>query len=189
MHLLFWTFVSTVGLSERGLNSGYFIYSLMAKCPISPYPTPVLILPPPPPPFLTPPSPPLPLRRYFCHWFWHLMYVSNVDILAFLIRNRLSRIILAFVVSLLIFRIVPMSKLLNTSHLASVRLCMWHVYFWLSFSLFHWYSNCPLHHTSCLTLDIFMTRPTKLEGHYVFALSVRPPSVRKVKKIWSKNTF
>ena len=87
------------------------------------------------------------------------------------------------------FRIVPMSKLLNTSHRASVRLFMWHVYFWLSFSLFHWYSNCPLHHTSCLTLDIFMTRPTKLEGHYVFALSVRPPSVRKVKKIWSKNTF
>ena len=36
------------------------------------------------------------------------------------------------------------------SHRASVRLFMWHVYFWLSFSLFHWYSNCPLHHTSCL---------------------------------------
>ena len=28
---------------------------------------------------------------------------------------------------------------------------------------------------------IFMTRPTKLEGHYVFASSVRHPSVRKVK--------
>ena len=132
-----------------------------------------------PPPLHSSPHPPSPLRRYFCHWFWHLMYVSNVCIfLLSLIRNRLSRIILAFVVSLLIFRIVPMSKLLNTSHRASVRLFMWHVYFWLSFSLFHWYSNCPLHHTSCLTLDIFMTRPTKLEGHYVFALSVRPPSVR-----------
>ena len=76
------------------------------------------------------------------------MYVSNVCILALLICNRLSRIILAFVVSLiLIFRIVPMSKLLNTSHRASVKLFMWHVYFWLSFSLFHWYSNCPLHYT------------------------------------------
>ena len=93
---------------------------------------------------------PSPLRRYLCHWFWHLEYVSNVCILAFLIRNRLSRIILAFVVSLLIFRIVPMLKLLNTFHRASVRLFMWHVYFRLSFSLFHWYSNCPLHHTSCL---------------------------------------
>ena len=58
MHLLFWTFVSTVGLSERGLNLGYFIYSLMAKCPTSPSPTPVLILPPPPPPYLTHPHPP-----------------------------------------------------------------------------------------------------------------------------------
>ena len=155
MHLLFWTFVLTVGLSERGLNLGYFIYSLMVKCPTSPSPTPVLILPPPSIPHPTPSSP---LRRYLCHWFWHLMYVSNVCILAFLIRNRLSRIILAFVVSLLIFRIVPMSKLLNTSHRASVRLFMWHVYFWLSFSLFHWYSNCPLHHTSCFG-NVFVASP------------------------------
>ena len=32
MHLLFWTFVSTVGLSERGLNLGYLTCSLMAMC-------------------------------------------------------------------------------------------------------------------------------------------------------------
>ena len=39
--------------------------------------------------------------------------------------------------------------------------------------------NSPNRFHSCC---IFMTRPTKLEGHYVFALSVRHPSVRKVKK-------
>ena len=38
---------------------------------------------------------------------------------------------------------------------------------------------------SCTAFAIFMTRPTKLEGHYVFALSVRP----ECKKKWSKNTF
>ena len=32
VHLLLWTSVSTVGLSERGLNLGYFTCSLMAKC-------------------------------------------------------------------------------------------------------------------------------------------------------------
>ena len=32
MHLLFWTFVSTVGLSERGLNLGDFTCSLTAIC-------------------------------------------------------------------------------------------------------------------------------------------------------------
>ena len=163
--------------------------------PYIPIPDPCFNTPTPPPPFLTPPPPPSPLRRYLCHWFWHLMYVSNVCILAFLIRNRLSRIILAFVVSLLIFRIVPMSKLLNTSHRASVRLFMWHVYFWLSFSLFHWYSNCPLHHTSCLTLDIFFylnldnleisqlaryvfyDPPNEVGGSLCFCF-VRPASVR-----------
>ena len=131
-----------------------------------------------PPPSIPHPTPPLPSPPVFMP----LILTSHVRVKClyscFLDSNRLSRIILAFVVSLLIFRIVPMSKLLNTSHRASVRLFMWHVYFWLSFSLFHWYSNCPLNHTSWLTLDIFMTRPTKLEGHYVFALSARPPSVR-----------
>ena len=32
MHLLFWTSVSTVGLSERGLNLGYLTCNLMAMC-------------------------------------------------------------------------------------------------------------------------------------------------------------
>ena len=34
----------------------------------------------------------------------------------------------------------------------------------------------------CCCCCFVMTHPTKLEGHYVFALSVRPPSVRGVKK-------
>ena len=45
-----------------------------------------------------------------------------------------------------------------------------------------------IHITGAPSELIFMTRPTKLEGHYVFALSVRHPS-GGVKKIWSKNTF
>ena len=40
-----------------------------------------------------------------------------------------------------------------------------------------------------MSMFIFMTRPTKLEGHYVFALSVRYPTVRKVKKNMVKNFF